>query len=278
MWEVPVWKGAFAVGTSTKWSGPTGKGWASLRRNIGQLGRGTGPATSAQEIPAPREGTADVMPPETVAKCGRRFEEALREELLRDSSVLGLRPAMRAAGDRLVELLSDLRVGLDVFGSPPTEWTGSNTDWFLYEFVRTVAGEDAGLVDALIRRSATRCAEKVLADPRVKEAIEKADPLSGLAMDLFCMVYTFFFADVVTEFAKAAVSEQVKLAIPGLMVVDPGGQIADWVGERVASRIPNPCEHGRGQDDGGRLINEVAADIVWDNVDRALGLANGAGS
>lgn len=266
------------MGTSRNWDGPSGAGWTSLRRSIGQLGRGAGPAASAEDIPTPRQATEGAIPPKAVAVRGQRFLEALEEEVRRDPDALGLRPVMREAGGRLVSTLSDLRAGLDAFGPLPPEWAGSNADWFLYEFVRAVGGEGTGIVDALVRRSATRCAEKVLADPLAREVIEKEDSSSGLAMDLFCLVYTFFFADVVTEFAKAAVSEQVKLALPGLVIIDPGGQIPDWVGEKVAGLIPNPCEQKHEQGDDGRSVSELAADVVWDNVDRALGLADGATS
>ncbi|HEU5483299.1 MAG TPA: hypothetical protein VFU98_00220, partial [Microlunatus sp.] len=129
---------------------------------------------------------------------------------------------------------------------------------------------------AMVRRSATRSGELVLADERVKVAIGKAGSSSGLAMDLFCLVYTFFFADVVSEFAKAVVSEQVKLAMPGLMIIDPGGRIPDWVGEQVAGLIPNPCEQQHAQGEDGGSVSELAASVVWDNVDRALGLGDGA--
>ena len=187
-----------------------------------------------------------------------------------------MRPAMGAAAERLVGILIELHTGLGAFGSPPGEWAGTNEEWFLYAFVRGVAGEGTGIVDAMVRRSATRSGETVLADERVREAIGKAGSSSGLAMDLFCLVYTLFFADVVSEFAKAMVSEQVKLAMPGLMIIDPGGRIPDWVADKVVGLIPNPCEQKHEQGDDAGSVSELAASIVWDNVDRALGLGDGA--
>jgi hypothetical protein len=264
------------LGTSTKWDGPRGAGWSSLRRSIGQLGRGVVRAASAEDIPMPRQAMEGRIPPKAVEVRGRRFLIALEDELRRDPDAFGLRVSMGAAGARLIAALSDLHTELDAFGPPPENWAGSTADWFLCEFVRTVAGDQTGIMDAMVRRSATRCAEKILADSRAREAIDEKTSSSGLAMDLFCLIYTFFFADVVTEFAKAAVSEQVKLAVPGLVVIDPGGQIPDWIGKKVAALIPNPCEQKHQQGDDGRSITELAADVLWDNVDRVLGLTNDA--
>jgi hypothetical protein len=263
------------MGTSTTWDGPRGAGWTKLRRSIGQLGRSAGQAATPDEIPNPRQGDGPISP-QGVATGGQRFLDALAEELQADPDVFGLRDTMRDGADRLVHVMEELRRDLATFGPPPPEWTGSGADWFMSEFVTAVAGERTGIVDAFVRRSATRCAEKLLDDPRVREAVAGEARSSSLAMDLFCAVYTFFFADVVTEFAKAAIAEQVKLALPGLVIIDPGGQIPDWIGEQVASWIPNPCEEQSKEDAGGRSVGQLAADLVRDNVDRALGLANGA--
>jgi hypothetical protein len=264
------------MGTSTRWGGPTGSGWTTFRRSIGQPGGTAGQAATPDEVPAPRQGDGPITE-QGVRKRGQRFFDALAEELRADPEAFGLRDTMRDSADRLVQVMNELRHDLAAFGPPPAEWTGSATEWFMSEFVTAVAGERAGVVDAFVRRSATRCAEKLLEDPQVQVAAADQARSSSLAMDLFCAVYTFFFADVVTEFAKAAVAEQVKLAIPGLVIVDPGGQIPDWIGEQVASWIPNPCEE-QGKDDGGRSVADLAKDLVSNNVDRALGLTNGAGT
>lgn len=262
------------MGTSTRWGGPRGDGWETFRRSIGQAGGTAGQATTPDEIPDPRRGHGPISE-QGVKKRGQRFLDALAEELRADPDAFGLRDTMRDGADQLVHALNELRRDLTAFGPPPPEWAGSGADWFMSEFVTAVAGERTGIVDAFVRRSATRCAEILLDDPRVSEAVEGRARSSTLAMDLFCAVYTFFFADVVTEFAKAAVAEQVKLAVPGLVIIDPGGQIPDWIGEKVASWIPNPCEE-QSKDEAGRSVGQLAADLVRDNVDRALGLANGA--
>jgi hypothetical protein len=261
------------MGTSTAWVGPRGAGWRTFRRSIGQAGSTAGQAATPDEIPAPRRGDS-LISEQGVKTRGQRFLDALTEELRADPDAFGLRDTMRDGADRLVLAMNELRRDVAAFGPPPPEWAGSGADWFMAEFVTAVAGERTGIVDAFVRRSATRCAEKLLDDPRVREAVAGKARSSSLAMDLFCAVYTFFFADIVTEFAKAAVAEQVKLALPDLVIIDPGGQIPDWIGEKVASWIPNPCEE-QGKDEGGRSVAELASDLVRDNVDRALGLANG---
>lgn len=261
------------MGTSTGWRGPGGDGWARLRRSAG---RPAGRAATPDEIPVPRPGHAPISD-RSAATRGQRFFDALDETLRADPNAFGLRDTMRDSADRLVQAMNALRHDLTAFGPPPAQWTGSDTEWFMSEFVTAVAGERTGLVDAFVRRSATRCAETLLDDPRVHAAVTGESHRSGLAMDLFCAVYTFFFADVVSEFARAAVAEQVKVALPGLVIVDPGGVIADWVGERVASRIPNPCAE-QAKDGTRRSVADLAADLVGDNVDRALGLTNGTGT
>lgn len=90
-------------------------------------------------------------------------------------------------------------------------------------------------------------------------------------MDLFCVVYTLFLAETVAEFAKAVVAEQVVIAAPGLAVVDPAGQIAGWIGEKVAGLLPDPCEEAATRQDG-RRVDQLAADLLCDAVDRALGI------
>jgi len=261
------------MGTSTRWGGPRGARWTTFRRSIGQPGGTAGQAATPDEIPAPRRDDGPISE-QGVKTRGQRFLDALAEELRADRDAFGLRDAMRDGAGRLVHAMNELRSDLAAFGPPPPEWAGSGADWFMSEFVTTVAGERTGIVDAFVRRSAVRCAEKLLEDPRVQEAAAGEARSSSLAMDLFCAVYTFFFADVITEFAKAAVAEQVKLALPGLVIIDPGGQIPDWIGEKVASWIPNPCEE-QDSGEGGRSAAQLAADVVQDNVDRALGLTNG---
>jgi hypothetical protein len=263
------------MGTSTTWDGPRGAGWTKLRRSIGQLGRSAGQAATPDEIPNPRQGDGPISL-HSVAIRGQRFLDALTEELQANPDAFGLRDTMCEGADRLVHLMEELRRDLAMFGPPPLEWAGSDADWFMSEFVAAVAGEHTGIVDAFVRRSATRCAEKLLDDPRVREAVAEHVRSSSLPTDLFCAVYTFFFADVVTEFAKAAIAEQVKLVLPGLVIIDPGDQIADWIGEKVASWIPNPCEEQGKDEAGGRSVGELAADLLRENVNRALGLANGA--
>src|SRR6476469_9911425 len=192
------------MGTSTRWGGPRGDGWETFRRSIGQPGGTGGQATTPDEIPAPRRGDGPIS--EQGVKKPASVSSTRSEELRTDPDAFGLRDTMSDGADRLVGAMNELRRDLTAFGPPSPEWAGSGADWFMSEFVTAVAGERTGIVDTFVRRSATRCAEILLEDPRVSAAVEGKARSSSLAMDLFCAVYTFFFADVVTEFAKAAVA------------------------------------------------------------------------
>jgi hypothetical protein len=256
------------VGTSTKWAGPAGDSWIAVRRSLGQ-------PLPASELPVPiqRGQRTDEPPVDAGAEArGRRLFAALKSELRADQDAFGLRKGLGEAAVRLVETATWLTEDLTTFGPPPADWPAEPADWFTLRFVESVAGQGIGLTDMLIRRSATNAAERVLADPAVGRALAGEGWLSRLAMDLFCLIYQAFFADVIREFAAAVVAEKVKLAAPILIAVDPGDRISGWIGDQVAAVIPNPCEQGRSDSGDERSMSELAADVVWDNVDRALGL------
>ena len=58
---------------------------------------------------------------------------------------------------------------------------------------------------------------------------------------------------------------------PLLHVIDPAGKIADWVGEQVVARIPDPCAEGETLGDKPSLA-ELAQGLLAESVDRALGI------
>jgi hypothetical protein len=171
----------------------------------------------------------------------------------------------------LVETLSVLIDDMNALGAPPPGWSASPSDWFMTVFVDRVAGDDNTIATAVVRRAATTAAERLISDPGVPTGAEATTGRRGLAMDVFCLVYTSFIADVVTEFAKAVIAEQITLAVTGLILIDPAGRIPEWVGEQVATLIPNPCEQAETKHDT-RRIDEFALDLLQDNIDRALGI------
>jgi hypothetical protein len=187
-----------------------------------------------------------------------------------DPEAYEIRHAASTGGTRLIHTLSALIDDTNALGSPPPGWPGSLSDWFMTTFVERVAGDDNTIAAAVVRRAVTTAAERLIDGSRVSTGLEEAGRSRGLAMDLFCLVYTSFIADVVAEFAKAVIAEQVTLAVPGLLLLDPAGRIPDLVGEQVAALIPNPCGQAETKHDS-RRIDEFALDILRD-VDRALGV------
>jgi hypothetical protein len=119
-------------------------------------------------------------------------------------------------------------------------------------FVDRVAGDDNTVATAVVRRAATTAAERLISDPGTPTCSEAAVGRHGLAMYLFCLVYTSFIAGMVAEFAKAVIAEQITLAVTGLLLIDPAGRIPELVGEQVAALIPNPCEQAEMKHDTRR--------------------------
>lgn len=189
-----------------------------------------------------------------------------------DPEAYGIRDAALTGGSRLVETLSALIDDRNALGPPPPGWPASSADWFLTVFVDRLAGDDNNTIAAaVVRRAATTAAERLISDSGIPTGSEETPKSRGLTMDLFCLVYRSFIADVVVEFAKSVIAEQVTLAISGLLLFDPAGQIPEFVGKQVAALILNPCEQAETKHDT-RRIDEFASDVLRDNVDRALGI------
>ncbi|AXB42700.1 hypothetical protein [Amycolatopsis albispora] len=202
--------------------------------------------------------------------------EALAAAVREDPNAYGLRATMVRAGGSLIDAVEGLGSG----GGPVnlvvgSGWSGTPGEWFLYQFVSVVAGEGTTIADALARRSATACAERILADPATRGAIERQTSDWNFADSLFCEVYQLFFADYVAAFVRAVIAEKVKLVVPALVLVDPSGQIADWVADQVAAVLPMPCAEKEKQRDDPRSITEIARDMLQDTVSAALGLPGG---
>ncbi|MDQ7809060.1 hypothetical protein Q5425_35480 [Amycolatopsis sp. A133] len=190
-----------------------------------------------------------------------------------DPDAYELRTTMTRAGGSLIDAVEGIGKtdGL-VALVPDSDWPGSREEWFLYRFVSVVAGEDTAIADAVARRAATVCAEKILASPATAEAIERGEPGWRLPDGLFCEIYQLFFADYVAEFVHAVIAEKVKLVVPALVLADPSGQIADWVADQITAVLPMPCAEKNEHPDDPRSIVELARDMLQDAVVTALGL------
>lgn len=267
------------MGTSTNWRGPRGATWNTLRKSLGRVRVSIAAlekrrAATPEDIPPPRPPSSDRLPAQLAEPRAHRFRTALQQELIADPEAYGIRDAALTGGTRLVDSLSALVDDRNALGPPPPGWPASSSDWFMTAFVDRVAGDDNTIATAVVRRAATTAAERLINAPEARLGSESTARSHGIAMDLFCLVYTSFIADVVAEFAKAVIAEQITLAVPGLLLLDPAGRIPDFVGEQVTALIPNPCEQAATKRDTLR-IDEFAMDVLRDNIDRALGIPIG---
>ncbi|MGW4238162.1 hypothetical protein ACWEJP_15220 [Streptomyces sp. NPDC004749] len=231
---------AGGMGTSTRWEGPRWSGLSSRLARWDPDRSDTG-ATATAAI------------------------AALQGACRTDPSAFGLRDAACAAGVRLADAMEALGAsgpsGLLNKG-PAHEDLGSGEegpllDWqdpadaFVAELTRRVGGEGGTVVDAALRRAVTASARRLLTThPEIRESLSTPDGPSqgrGLAGDLLCLLYQWFFADLVTEFLRAVIAEKIRLTVPVLDVIDSEGRIADGVADRIIALIPDPCEEAEAQ-------------------------------
>jgi hypothetical protein len=223
------------VGTSTRWAGPR---WGDL---LGASKRSVRGEFAASPIPLQRDG--DGHGPAWAAYWGERWLERLHRDLTEDPDAYGLRGRATVIGRQLVLAVAGLRERDGAPGHMP----------LVADFAIRVAGAGTGVVDAVGRRAAVRAGERLFPSP------DDA---------LFCLIYREFFADLVVEFLRAVIAEEINAAFPALVMVDPAGQIADWVAGRLVALVPDPCAEVI----PGRSLLEVAVERVPDAVDAVLGL------
>ncbi|NEA62027.1 hypothetical protein [Streptomyces sp. SID12488] len=191
--------------------------------------------------------------------------DALQGSCRDDPSAFGLRDAACEAGARLSDAMETLAAAgpsglLDkdpLHDDHVSEQDRDTLDWqdpadaFVAELTRQVGGEGGTMVDAALRRAIAASAQRLLTEhPDIRESLTAPGGPShgtGLAGDLLCLLYQWFFADLVTEFLRAVIAEKIKLTVPVLEVIDAEGRIADGVAERIIALIPNPCEEAEAQ-------------------------------
>ncbi|MFF5769254.1 hypothetical protein ACFY8V_03615 [Streptomyces californicus] len=137
--------------------------------------------------------------------------------------------------------MDDLATGREATEGGPPDLGGDDDDArtvFAARLVRAVGGEGGTVADAAVRRAAAATADRMAAQhPEVLAADGR-----GWSGDLLCLIYQWFFADVVAEFLRGVIAEKIKLVVPVLPVADPEDHVADWVAEQVLRLVPNPCE------------------------------------
>ena len=170
-----------------------------------------------------------------------------------DQSAFGLVDAATEAGYRLADAMAALAD--DGSGGLKDE------DDFLARFTDEVGGAGGTVTDAAIRRAATDTAERFLKRQNAENGGGEVAG-GGLAGDLLCLLYQWFFADIVGGFLQSVIAEKIKLMAPVLPVIDPGDHIADWAADKVLSLVPSPCE------EAAELAEEVkfAESVIEDPV------------
>jgi hypothetical protein len=208
------------------------------------------------------------------------LRDALHEQVAEDSEAFGLNHAMNGAGERLVDEVQRLRRdGIPALAdAKPAE----RRTVFVAEIVGRVAGHGGTFADAAVRKSAVELAERLLADDRVRQAVESGST-GGLPISdsLFCWIYRLFFADTVKQFLTTAIAEHTTLILtvhfPMLPIIDPQGVIGTWLAQNIVAVLPDPCRESGSNT--GPSTAELGRSLLKETVDRALGIpADGSGS
>lgn len=194
----------------------------------------------------------------------------------------GLRPTMQDAGIRLVDTLDVLRregltAVVDLNDVPSEE----REERFIRAIADHVAYPGVLPAESAARRAAVEIAQRLLAEPTVKRAVEEADPAPGLISDdLFCVAYRFFFGAVIAGFLTTAFTAKIMVAAPILASLPAGAGpvLTKWLTKRVMAAILSPCEKQAQSDDKQRPIVELGRELLAESVRRALGTSTDTSS
>lgn len=241
------------MGTSTRWTGPGGRSgiaaeWSRVSR---RLSRWNGGGAQAEQL---------------LDKILDDHLDVLHRTIREDQSAFGLVDAATKAGYRLADVMAVLA------HDGPRDLKDAGD--FLARFTDEVGGEGGTVTDAAIRRAATDTAERLLKRQNAETGGGEAAG-DGLAGDLLCLLYQWFFADIVTEFLRSVIAEKVKLVAPILPVLDPGDHIADWAADKVLSLVPSPCEEAAELVEEAKFAESVIEDPVGSLPDIARRLVPG---
>ncbi|MGW6096977.1 hypothetical protein ACWFRK_21980 [Streptomyces sp. NPDC055157] len=263
------------MGTSSRWPGPSGNPdtpageWSRVGRRLSLW----------------RSGRLEDLEP-IAEDCLSVLHRTLRA----DPSAFGLRDATCAAGERLTTVMDSLAASPGTLADGPPDPLGADprTD-FAARLVRAVGSEGGTVADAAVRRAAAATVDRMAT--RHPEAL--AADGKGWSGDLFCLLYQWFFADVVAEFLRGVIAEKIKLVVPVLPLADPEDHVADWIAEQVLCLVPNPCEEAErlhdvveqaedaataSEDPTVGTLAQVARGLVPRAVGTALGLLTPPGS
>lgn len=282
------------MGTSTRWTGPKGRAWASAAGSLNKSIREILEARALEEgVAGGAEGERSTVPGGLVGADGAgpasapvspgvkvvefdldelerhylAFSRALVDELRNDQESFGLRDAVETCGRQYVSGLIDLRmkpwVGHPAHGDLRTSDARNALISFLVE---QSCPPGSTLAQAMTRQAAVRVSTAL-----VEEAVRRRAPLhreSLLGDELFCLIFRMFFAEVVTEFLATLIAAKISVVVPVLVLVDPGGLLSTYIAEKVAKQMPTPCEE---RDRRPRSpMSEIAEDLVDEMIPRWL--------
>jgi hypothetical protein len=176
--------------------------------------------------------------------------DQLHRDLRCDCEAYGLRRVATRKGRELVRAVREFeRRSVD-------DLSDAGRAQIVAHFTATAAGSGGGVADAVCRRAAARAGSSLLGQP---------------GFEAFCLVYREFFADVVAGFLHAVIAEQIRLAFPGIDIVDPTGRVVEWIADHLVALVPDPCAEAAARP--GMSVLDVAEELVPRAVDAVLGIA-----
>jgi hypothetical protein len=202
------------------------------------------------QIPISRDGSRELFFEDRVADWGRLLLEQLHRDLRRDSEAYGLRRVATRKGREMVRAVREFeRRSVDGLSD-------AGRAQVVADFVASAAGSGGGVADAVCRRAAARAGSRLFGQH---------------GFEAFCLVYRQFFADVVAGFLHAVIAEQIRLAAPGIDIVDPTGRVVEWIADHLVTLVPDPCAEAAARP--GMSVLDVAEELVPRAVDTVLGIA-----
>jgi hypothetical protein len=176
--------------------------------------------------------------------------EQLHRDLAQDSEAYGLRRVATTTGRELVRAVREFE------RRPVDDLSEAGWAQVVADFTVSVAGPGGGVADAVVRRAAARAGSRLLGQHGI---------------EAFRLVYREFFADLVAGFLQAVIAEQIRLAVPGIDIVDPSGRVVEWIAAHLVALVPDPCAEAAARP--GTNVLDVAVELVPRAVDIVLGIA-----
>jgi hypothetical protein len=194
------------------------------------------------------------------------YHLALVTELRKDRDSYGLRHAVTQHAARFVAVLAELHdVPWEQRPNHVALVDESGSDQLLALLVPRVCGEAGPHIDTAIRPGVVSAISELTENVARKTPVRVGDPL--IDDELFCFLYRVFFADTITQFLTSVIAAKLNVAVPVLLLIDPTGQVSQYIGGWIAEAIPTPCEE-KSKNDSKDPISTIAQGMVEDTFDR----------